>query len=198
MQRFERLKRRVAHALRNIAGDGERPAGSSSFATMRELVTLAWPIAAAMLGETLLGLVDTKLVGGIGASALGGVGVGAMLMFLNYSVIFGVMRGVKVATAHAVGKGTPEDGIRYAKSGLAVGSVVGIFVWLIARDVSWLLLRIGIDPALVPYARDFFAAVTFGAPATCMLAALINHRQALGDSRTPMAIGIGGNFVNAF
>ncbi len=164
---------------------------------MRELVTLAWPIAAAMLGETLLGLVDTKLVGGLGASALGGVGVATTLMFLNYSIIFGVMRGVKVRTSYAVGQGTPEDGARYARAGLVIGAVVGTAVWMAARDVSGLLLAIGIDPALVPFARDFFAAVTFGAPATCMLAALINHRQAIGDSRTPMVVGIGGNVVNA-
>jgi MATE family multidrug resistance protein len=206
MRRFERLKRRVAPGLRRashyakrVTGAVGRPkSGGSSVATMRELVTLAWPIAAAMLGETLLGLVDTKLVGGLGASALGGVGVATTLMFLNYSIIFGVMRGVKVRTAYAVGQGTPEDGTRYARAGVVIGAIVGVLVWLASRDVSWLLVRIGIDAQLVPYARDFFAAVTYGAPATCVLAALINHRQAIGDSRTPMIVGVAGNLVNGF
>src|SRR5436190_178444 len=122
MRRFERLKRRVAHALRALsaAGGAGRPPSSSARSTFAELVQLAWPIAAAMLGETLLGLVDTKLVGGLGASALGGVGVGATLMFLNYSIVLGVMRGVKVATSHAVGRGTPEDGRRYAAAGAII------------------------------------------------------------------------------
>jgi len=110
MLRFERLKRRVAHALRAVVGGGRPPESShAQTSTLAELIQLAWPIATTMLGETLLGLVDTKLVGGLGASALGGVGIGAMLMFLNYSIMFGVMRGVKVASAHAVGHGTPED-----------------------------------------------------------------------------------------
>ena len=205
-RRYDRLKRSVAPALRlstrlarAVRGAFERPKGGSTegVVTRRELVTLAWPIATAMLGETLLGLVDTKLVGGLGASALGGVGVATMLMFLNYSFIFGVMRGVKVRAAHAVGAGTPEDGGRYAYAGVVIGAAVGALVWILARDASPLLLAIGIDPVLVPYARDFFAAVTYGAPATCMLAALVNHRQAIGDSRTPMVIGIGGNVINA-
>ena len=55
-------------------------------ATMRELVALAWPIATGMLGDTLLGLVDTKLVGGLGPAAIGGVGIATALMFLNYSL----------------------------------------------------------------------------------------------------------------
>ena len=58
----------------------------------RALVALSWPIATGMMSETLLGLVDTKLVGGLGASALGGVGVAVTLMSLNYSLVFGAMR----------------------------------------------------------------------------------------------------------
>lgn len=208
MQRFERLKRRVVHALLALAGgagggrpersfDDCNPAYERTSKTLTELIQLAWPIATAMLGETLLGLVDTKLVGGLGASALGGVGIGAMLMFLNYSIIFGVMRGVKVAAAHAVGRGAPQDGRRFATAGMIIGAFVGVLVWLAARDVTWLLVEIRIDPQLVPYARDFFAAVTFGAPATCVMAALVNHRQAVGDSRSPMVVGIAGNAVNA-
>ncbi len=162
-----------------------------------ELIALAWPIAAAMLGDTVIGLVDTKLVGGLGAAALGGVGIGTMLMFLNYSVVFGLMRGVKVKTAYAVGEGRPQDALRYVQAGVVIGAAVGVSVWCIGRDVGWALRALRVDASLVPYAVDFFRAVTWGAPATCMLSALVNHRQALGDTRTPMALGLGANVVNA-
>jgi MATE family multidrug resistance protein len=161
------------------------------------VLTLAWPIAAAMLGETAIGLVDTKLVGGLGAEALGGVGLGTTLMFLGYSVVFGVMRGVKIATAHAIGEGRGRDGFAYAQAGLVLGFVLGFVQLAVCRDVSPLLSALGADPAIIPYARDFLAAVTLGAPATCALAALIQHRQAIGDSRTPMVVGIAGNLFNA-
>jgi MATE family multidrug resistance protein len=163
----------------------------------RALVALSWPIATGMMSETLLGLVDTKLVGGLGASALGGVGVAVTLMFLNYSLVFGAMRAVKVRTAFAVGEGRPDDGVRYALAGTAIGAAVGVVVWALGRDVSALLALLRVDPRLIPYARDFFAAVTYGAPATCALTALQSHRQALGDARTPMVVGITGNVVNA-
>jgi len=86
MRRQGRLKRRVAHALRRIT---RGTAGRRD--TVRELYALAWPIAAAMAGETLMGLVDTKLVGGLGAAALGGVGVAMMVVFLGYMIVFGMM-----------------------------------------------------------------------------------------------------------
>ena len=159
--------------------------------------SLAWPIAAAMLGEVAIGLVDTKLVGGLGAGALGGVGIANVLMFLSYALVFGLMRGVKVRTAYAVGRGTPADGARYAITGGVMGGAIGFAVFLAARDVTPVLGVLGVDRAVVPYARDFLAAITCGAPATCALAALIQHRQGLGDARTPMVVGLAGNVVNA-
>jgi MATE family multidrug resistance protein len=183
----------VLHAQRSLGRAVERP--ESPF---RELIALAWPIAAGMFSETLLGLVDTKLVGGLGASAIGGVGVATTLMYLNYSTVFGVMRAVKVRTAYATGEGRPADGVRYATSGALLGAVAGVIVWAIARDVSGLLALLRVDPRIAPYARDYLSAVTFGAPATCALAALINHRQAMGDARSQMIVGVGGNVVNVF
>jgi MATE family multidrug resistance protein len=164
---------------------------------MRELFALAWPIAAAMLGETAMGLVDTKLVGGLGAAALGGTGLATTLMFLGYSLVFGVMRGVKVRASHAIGEGNPHHAFAYARAGLALGTAFGLVVLVLCRNVEPLLLRLGADAEVVPYARDFLAAITLGAPSTCALSALIQHRQATGDSRTPMVVGVAGNLFNA-
>lgn len=163
----------------------------------RELFLLAWPIAAALLGETALGLVDTKLVGGLGAAALGGVGLGTIIMYLAYAMTYGGMRGVKVRTAHAIGAGHPSHGFAYARAGVVLGFGYGLAVLAICRDASPLLRALGTNEAILPYARDFLAAITLGAPATCALAALIQHRQGSGDSRTPMVVGILGNVINA-
>jgi MATE family multidrug resistance protein len=207
-----RLRREVAHEQsRVIALEGRPEATKVSYPKVvrgapptpnaspsRELFELTWPIAAAMLGETAIGLVDTKLVGGLGPGALGGVGIATTLMFLGYSVVFGIMRGVKVRTAHAIGEGRPLDGFVYARSGVLMGFGLGIVIMIACRDVTAVLRLVGTDPAIIPYAQDFLSAVTLGAPQTCALAALIQHRQAIGDSRTPMVVGIAGNTFNAF
>ncbi len=174
-----------------------RPGRRKERAALRELTTLAWPIAAAMCGETFLGLVDTKLVGGLGPAALGGVGVATTFMFLAYAMVWGIMRGVKVRAAHALGRGDAGDAIRYAQAGVAIAVVLGIATAFAGRDIAPLLTLLGIDATLVPHARDFFAAITLGAPATAVVAALTQHRQAIGDSRTPMFVGVAGNIFNA-
>jgi MATE family multidrug resistance protein len=102
-----------------------------------------------------------------------------------------------VSTAHAIGEGRPHHAFVYARAGVIMGAATGFVVLFACRDVSGLLLAVGTESSLVPYGRDFLAAVTLGAPSTCALAALIQHRQAIGDSRTPMVVGITGNVFNA-
>jgi multidrug resistance protein, MATE family len=192
------LRVNVRRRLGSLVGGREgaaSPAGAER--TLRSLISLAGPIAAAMLGETALGLVDTKLVGGLGPAALGGVGMAVVLLFLNYAIVFGLMRGVKVRSAYAAGQGRCADALRYAQAGVIFGGIAGLFVWFLTRDVSPVLVWLQVDSSIVPYARDFIAARSWGAPAACALAALIQYRQGIGDSKTPMLVGLGGNLLNA-
>lgn len=207
MKRWRRLKRWVAPGLGFLTGGRRlRPdtgsrlhgrSGDGRASTISELVELAWPIATAMLGETALGLVDTKLVGGLGSAALAGVGLATTLLFFGYAMIFGLMRAVKVRAAHAVGEGRPHDAIRYAEAGAVIGAVAGVLLFAVSRDVSPALALLGVDATMIPAARDFVAARTYGAVGTCAGAALIQYLQGMGDARTTMSVGILGNLVNA-
>jgi MATE family multidrug resistance protein len=202
-----RLKRSVAPGLRSIQSivggrsvrpdAGVRQAHLEAARTRREVIDLAWPIATAMLGDTAMGLVDTQLVGRLGAHALGGVGIGTMLMWLGYAFVFGLMRGVKVRVAHAVGEGRGRDAVAFARAGAMLGFAIGLVVWVLGRDASWALARLGIEPGLREPARQFLAARTFGAPAVFVFSALVQSRQGVGDSRSPMLVGLFGNIVNA-
>jgi len=150
-----------------------------------------------MLGDTAMGLVDTRLVSGLGPATLGGVGLAITLMYLSYATVFGVMRGVKVRAAHALGAGAAHHGIRYAQAGVLLGLGAGIAVFAWGRDVTWVLRGLGVDPALWVPAREFLAARTVLAPATCALSALVQWRQGVGDARTPMRVTLLGNLLNA-
>lgn len=192
-----RLKTRLKRWVAFGANAGWRPSDQAEKNTNRDLVALAWPIATAMLGDTMMGLVDTKLVGSLGPAALGGVGIATVFVFLIYQVVFGLVRGVKIRVAYAVGGDRLEDAARYVHAGLFFSAIVGVIAFVIGRDVAWALSALSVDPEIRAPAAAFMAAITFGSPATCMLAALVQHRQAIGDSRTPMIVGLAGNVINA-
>ena len=189
---MRRWSRAAKHAVRR-ASEGPR----QYLGPMKELLHLAWPITVAMLGESAIGLVDTKLVGGLGASALAGVGMATVLFYLFFAMAGGTLRGVKVRTAYLVGQGRTADAPTHALAGIAIGVVMGAALFLLGRDVSPVLRVLGVHEDTLPYARDFMSARTTGAVFGCTLAALNQYRQGLGDTRTPMMVGIGGNLVNA-
>ena len=207
MSRLERLKRRAAPALRAFsvragwvrqrALSGRRPELEARAPAVREVSALAWPIAAAMLGETAMGLVHTRLVGALGPASIGGVGVATVLMYLGYAVVTGLMRGVKVRVAWAAGEGRPGDAVRFAQAGALVGVGAGVLMWIVSRDATWALRALRVDRSLVAPAREFLAARSWGAVGLCVFAALTQWRQGLGDTRTSMRVGLAGNVVNA-
>lgn len=188
---WRRWSRSARHAVRR-ASEGPR----RLFGPIKELFQLAWPITIAMLGESAMGLVDTKLVGGLGASALAGVGMATVVFYLGFAITSGTLRGVKVRTAYLVGQGRSGDALAHARAGMLIGAVAGLAIFLIGRDVTPVLRLLQVDDGMLPYARDFMAARTTLAVTTCMFLALSQYRQGLGDTRTPMIVGIGGNVVN--
>jgi MATE family multidrug resistance protein len=177
--------RRIAPSLRRIG------------ASQANVLRLAWPIACTLLGETLMALVDTKLVGGLGGHALGGVAIANTALYLTFVSVLGLLRGVKICTAHAVGAGRPEAGFRYAQVGMAIGAVVGLIVAVILPYLLPALSPQYIGAELLPTAQPYLVARSFGVPATFMVAALNEYRQGQGDVRLPMLVGLGGNVVNA-
>jgi MATE family multidrug resistance protein len=152
-----------------------------------------------------MGLVDTKLVGHLGAHALAGVGFGLTLVYLAQSFVSGLMRGVKVHTAHAVGEAkrvhaTGNDAAAehatFAQAGVVLGFCAGLLILWAGRDVTWVLQALDVDVAIRPSARAFVAAITLGAPSACVQFAMVQYRQGLGDSRLPSRIMLAGNLLN--
>lgn len=144
-----------------------------------------------------MGLVDAKLVGGLGPSALGGVGLATVMSYVAYAIAYGGSRGVKVAVAHAVGEGRLMDVGAYTRAGALLGAGWGALMLLALRAPEPLLRAFGTDESLVAPAATFLVWVTLAAPFTCLGQSLVQARQALGDTRSPMIVAIGANVVNA-
>jgi multidrug resistance protein, MATE family len=104
---------------------------------------------------------------------------------------------VKVRTAYAVGEGRPGDAVRYAQAGALLGAAAGFLIWVVSRDVTPVLHLLGLEESMVPAARDFVAARSWGAVGTCAAAALVQYLQGIGQTRAPMLVGLLGNLVNA-
>src|SRR5438034_7628393 len=72
---------------------------------LRELTRLALPLSVSLAGASLLGFVDTAMVGRLGPAALGAVGVGNGVFFALCLVGMGLVGGTDPLVAQAIGAG---------------------------------------------------------------------------------------------
>ena len=161
-----------------------------------ELIRLAWPIAVSMLSISLMSVVDTLFVSGIGASALAGVGLAgaAMFTFLCFSV--GLLRGVKVVVSQAMGAGRERHAADYLGAGLAIGGAFGVVTCLAVELGAPLLHHLVTTVEAGEHAVTYLRIRVLAAPAYLLFVALRESCYARGDARVPMIASVTANLVN--
>ncbi|MCA9581942.1 MAG: MATE family efflux transporter [Myxococcales bacterium] len=159
-----------------------------------DLLRLAWPMAVSMLSYSLMTFVDTLFVSALGPAALAGVGLAGVAAFTFLTFGIGFARGVKVATAQALGAG--RSPLAYLGGGLVIalglgGLVAGLSPWL-----SDLVSSLASSAESGVQAHDYLAIRLAGAAFALVFSVLREYRYGLGDSRLPMVAALAANAVN--
>ncbi len=93
---------------------------------LRRILALALPIIAAMVSQSLLNVVDTAMVGGLGDAALAAVGLGSFVLFTCQAMILGLSVGVQAIAARR--KGETAIGHRNDKHARSAEHMYGVSV----------------------------------------------------------------------
>lgn len=164
----------------------------------RSIAGLAIPALGALVAEPLFLVVDSALVGHLGAAPLAGLAVaGAILqtavglmIFLAYSTT------PLVARRRGAGdlRGAVQAGIDGLWLALGIGAVVGALIWALSEP---LVASFGVSPNTAEQAHIFLSVSCFGIPAMLVVFAASGLLRGLQDTRTPLAVATIGFAVNA-
>ena len=167
-------------------------------ATRRRVLGLAWPVIGENLLETLLGIVDTLLVAGLGAVAIAGVGAGLQVMFFALAALASLSIGSSVLVAQGVGA---HDFSR--ASDLARQSILWSVIFSVPLAIAGLFLSgpiVAVFGMEVPVARIGADYLRVSMGTVVVLVVLFIGGGVLrgaGDSRTPMMVTGLANILNA-
>jgi multidrug resistance protein, MATE family len=163
----------------------------------RRVVGLAGPVIGENFLETLLGIVDTLLVAGLGAVAIAGVGSALQVMFFLIAALSALSVGSAVLVAQAIGAGDTRRAGRLARQSLIWSVIVSIPLAIGGLLFTKPIIAIfGLEPAVAQIAVDYMH-VTMGT--VVVLVALFIGSGVLrgaGDSRTPLKVTALANVVN--
>ncbi len=167
-------------------------------ALRREVLTLAWPSIVENFLQTMVGVVDTALVGHLSTDALAGVGGGQQIMYLLTTFLSAAVMGTTVLVGRAIGARHPAETGRALKQSILVAGAASVVLGAILFVGAYPFVRaLGLDAGA---ADDGTIYLQISALATPFLAGMFVGSAALrgaGNTRTSMYVTAMINAVNA-
>ncbi|MDQ6936014.1 MAG: MATE family efflux transporter [Actinomycetota bacterium] len=167
-------------------------------AAVRRLLALSASAFLVLAAEPLYLLVDTAVVGHLGATALGGLGVGAALMGLLTTVGTFVEYGTTGRAARWHGAGRTQDavneGVQASWIALCVGILAAVLGEVFAGPLTHLL---GGDGSVQRAAEGWFRIAVIGLPGVLLVLAGNGWMRGVQRTREPVMIVVAANVLSA-
>lgn len=163
----------------------------------REILRLAVPALGALIAEPAFLLVDTALVGHLGAAQLAGAGIGAAVLGTAVGLLIFLAYGTTPAVARLLGSGDRRAAIRAGIDGIWLAIVVGALLVAatpLARPVVGLF---GASGPVTDHAAVYLGISMLGLPAMLVVLAATGLMRGLQDTRTPLVVATVGFGANA-
>jgi multidrug resistance protein, MATE family len=158
---------------------------------------LGMPAVGEQVLTQMVNLVNTMLVGYLGAAALTAVGLAGSISFLASTFLTAVAVGATSLIAQAIGAAKPKVALQVLEQALIVGLLLGVLasliLWPLARQS---MLIMGAEVESVRLGADYLRLIAFSFPFLSLLLVGGGALRGAGDTRTPMLIMGGVNIVN--
>jgi MATE family multidrug resistance protein len=163
---------------------------------LRATVKLAVPVAVGQLGIMAMALVDTAVVGELGASAVAAVGVANAVYGIAYTFGLGLLLGLDRVVAFASGAGRPEEVHRTMAQGLLLALAFSVPGMALTWGLSTQLPLLGVEPEVLAGAQAYLAALSWSLVPSMVFVAVRQSLQGLGETGAATLILLGANVVN--
>jgi MATE family multidrug resistance protein len=165
---------------------------------VRQVAHLAFPVILTHMSITLMGVVDSAMVGQLGATELAAVGFGGVWLWTLFNGFIGAATGVQTFVAQNHGAGQPERCGRWAWQGLYTLIPMATCAAVIVHfHVDSLMRLLAPSEAVQQLAGAYLEICAFGAVGMCAATILSAFFLGIGDSRTPLYVTLFVNVLNA-
>lgn len=161
------------------------------------IVTLAWPILVEILLRTALGTSDVFMLSGYSDKAVSAVGVITQLTFFLIIVSTFVSSGTGILIAQYNGAGRDQDATHVGMASIALSSVIGVILSVLAvLGATHLLPYYGLEAQVEQYAQEYLlisGAMTFNVTIGIVFTTILRSH---GYSRSPMTVNLISGVLN--
>jgi putative MATE family efflux protein len=185
----------------NQPGTGQSPVSEQGAARQpgaRRLFVLAIPALGVLAAEPLYVLVDTAVVGHLGAVPLGGLALGGLLLSLVSSQLTFLAYGTTARAARLHGAGKRDDAVREGVQATWLGALLGIVIMLAGQALAGPVANgLAGDGPIADGAVRWLRIALFGVPLILITMAGNGWLRGVQDTRRPLRYVIAGNGMSA-
>ena len=167
-------------------------------ATTRDLLRLAVPVTTVQVGMMTMGVVDTAMVGRVGAAELAAVALGSMYFFLISIFGLGVLMALDPVVAQGAGARDHEGVARGVQRGLLLACGLGIAASLLHLPAAPILALLRQPTDVVPIAGGYVRALIPGILPFFVFSVFRQSLQALHHTRALVIAIVVANLANVF
>lgn len=174
-----------------------RLSGKLPWHMLPAIMTLAWPTMLEQLMQTAVQYIDTAMVGSLGTQATAAVGSTSTINWLIGSSTSALSIGFLAFVSQACGSGDRIKAVRASSQAVLTTLVVGILFTGLTLGLSGVIpVWMRVEPEIRELASGYFFILYM--PMLFRTASIIfgTLLRAVGDTRTPMRVGIWVNIIN--
>ena len=163
----------------------------------RALWSMALPIIAGMMVQTLFNVVDIMFIGWLGADEVTAVAFVSPLFFIIIGLTVGLGAGVTASIAQYIGKKDKRNADNCAEHAILLGIVITVLLTVLGvyfgRD---LLILLGAYDHILDTASSYLKILTFGIGGVVFSLFFRAILAGEGETKIPMIIGLVGTIAN--
>lgn len=163
------------------------------------LLILSVPIIVQQFVQASLNLVDTVMIGKMGASEIAAVGIANQVFFLVMMIIFGINSGISVYVAQFWGRKDTKNIKKTMGVSLTFGSLVGLIFSVLAYVFPEQIMKLFVeDVKVIALGVDYLKIIAWSYVFTAISFSFQIASRGIGKTLQPMIVSAIALSVNAF
>lgn len=163
----------------------------------RQILSLAVPALGALVAEPLFVLIDSAMVGHLGAVSLAGLSLASSVLTTAVGLFVFLAYATTATTARLFGADRRRDGLRAGVDGAWLAAAIGVAASaLLLASAPWIVSALGADGAVAAAAVSYLRASAPGLPGMLIVYAATGTLRGLLDTRTPFVVATAGAVLN--
>lgn len=173
------------------------PSAPASRALNRRILSLALPALGALVAEPLFVLIDSAMVGHLGATSLAGLSLASTLLTTAVGLFVFLAYATTATTARLFGAGRRLEGLRAGVDGMWLALLLGLGAALVLGvGAPRLVEAMGAGGEVAGAAVAYLRASAPGLPGMLVVFAATGVLRGLLDTRTPFVVACSGAGLN--